>query len=149
MIKNILKYFLSGIAGLLIIILTVIVGLIIRYQITTGRETGGSDVSVKPGEMGQWVDPFIGTGGFPPYTSADDIPGVTLPFGMVKLSPDTRYFLNLDPRNTEIVSTAGYYYGDNRIIGFSHTRMTGTGASEGGTLPCYSGYRRKPNEGLP
>jgi len=30
------------------------------------------------------------------------------------------------------VSTAGYYFDENRIMGFSHARMTGTGASEDG-----------------
>ena len=86
----------------------------------------------KPGEFGQYVNPFIGTGGFPPYTSADDIPGATLPFGMVRLSPDTKYFLASRHAKSKTMSTAGYYYRDRKIIGFSHTRMIGTGASEGG-----------------
>jgi predicted alpha-1,2-mannosidase len=131
-IRKTLKYFLAALTALLTIFFLVILVFFVRYKITTGRETGGLVVTTKPGEFGQWVDPFIGTGGFPPYTSADDIPGVTLPFGMVKLSPDTRYFLNFDRRDPEIISTAGYYYGDSRLMGFSHTRMTGTGAAEGG-----------------
>jgi putative alpha-1,2-mannosidase len=131
-IKKFFKYLLSGISALLVISLVVISVFFIRYKINVGKETGLLKVIAKPGKTGQWVDPFIGTGGFPPYTSADDVPGVTLPFGMVKLSPDTKYFLDLNPDGTRIVSTAGYYYGDNRIIGFSHTRMTGTGAFEGG-----------------
>jgi putative alpha-1,2-mannosidase len=131
-IRKTLKYFLAGISALLTVLILVIIAFSIRYKITTGRETGGLAISAKPGESGQWVDPFIGTGGFPPYTSGDDIPGVSLPFGMVKLSPDTKYYLNSDRRKPEIVSTAGYYYGDSRLIGFSHTRMTGTGAAEGG-----------------
>ena len=35
-----------------------------------------------PGEYGQWVDPFIGTGGLP-WVCAMLFPGATTPFGMV------------------------------------------------------------------
>ncbi len=30
------------------------------------------------------------------------------------------------------LNTSGYFYGDNKIIGFSHTRLVGTGATDGG-----------------
>jgi predicted alpha-1,2-mannosidase len=78
----------------------------------------------KPGELGRWVDPFIGTGGLP-WTSAMLFPGATAPFGMVRLSPDTTF-----PGGVNVVKcgTAGYYYGLNHIWGFSHTRLSGTGA---------------------
>jgi len=130
--KKVLKYLLFGILSLLMIIALVIFGLWYRYQRTVGVKQGQMVVSAKPGEFGRWVNPFIGTGGFPTYTSADDIPGVTVPFGMVRLSPDTQFFL--DPLWAEggVISTAGYYYGDHKIMGFSHTRMIGTGAFEGG-----------------
>lgn len=72
MIKKTLKYFLAGITALLIIIILVILAFSIRYKINTGKETGVLVVTAKPGETGRWVNPFIGTGGFPPYTSADD-----------------------------------------------------------------------------
>ena len=130
--KKVLKYLLFGILSLLVIILLVIFGFWFGYQRTVGVKLGQMVVSAKPGEFGRWVNPFIGTGGFPTYTSADDIPGVTVPFGMVRLSPDTQFFL--DPLWAEggVISTAGYYYGDHKIMGFSHTRMIGTGAFEGG-----------------
>jgi predicted alpha-1,2-mannosidase len=131
-IKKLLKYFLSVISALLVISLLVISVLFIRYKIIAGKEPGLLKVATMPGDLGKFVDPFIGTGGFPPYTSADDIPGATLPFGMVRLSPDTKYSLDPHRRSSSTISTAGYYYGDNKIIGFSHTRMIGTGASEGG-----------------
>ena len=130
--KKVLKYLLFGILSLLLIISLVIFGIWFGYQQTVSVKQGEMEVSAKPGEYGRWVNPFIGTGGFPTYTSAKDIPGVTVPFGMVRLSPDTQFFL--DPLWAEggSISTAGYYYGDHKIMGFSHTRMIGTGAYEGG-----------------
>jgi putative alpha-1,2-mannosidase len=44
----------------------------------------------------------------------------------------TKYFPCSYQGEGNTVSTAGYYYGDNRLIGFSHTRLIGTGASDGG-----------------
>ena len=130
--KKVLKFLLITILSILLVISLVIFGICFRYQRTVGVKQGQMEVSAKPGEFGRWVNPFIGTGGFPTYTSADDIPGVTVPFGMVRLSPDTQFFL--DPLWAEggVISTAGYYYGDHKIMGFSHTRMIGTGAFEGG-----------------
>jgi predicted alpha-1,2-mannosidase len=131
-IKLIIRYFLYGILFLLLFSLLVVFGTFIRYKSTVGAKQGQLNVSARPGEMGQLVNPFIGTGGFPWYTSADNIPGATLPFGMVRLSPDTKYFLGSWFNEEKTISTAGYYYGDKKIIGFSHTRLTGTGAFEGG-----------------
>jgi len=130
--RKILKYLLYTILAVLIIFALIIFGIAITYQQAAGVKTGQMAVSVKPGELGKLVDPFIGTGGFPSYTSGDDIPGATLPFGMVRLSPDTEFFLGADFFDENTVSTAGYYYGDHKIMGFSHTRMIGTGAYEGG-----------------
>ncbi len=73
------------------------------------------------------VDPFIGTGGVP-WTCAYNFPGVSLPFGMMRLSPETSSMLI----NEKALNTSGYFYGDNKIIGFSHTRLVGTGATDGG-----------------
>lgn len=130
--KKTLRYLLYGIFSLLIIIVVVICSLYIIYQHTVAVKQGQMSVSAKPGEIGKLVNLFIGTGGFPTYTSADDIPGVTLPFGMVRLSPDTKFFLGSLFGKEKTVSTAGYYYGDHKLMGFSHTRMIGTGAYEGG-----------------
>jgi predicted alpha-1,2-mannosidase len=33
---------------------------------------------------------------------------------------------------TGALNTSGYYYGDDQILGFSHTRLNGTGATDGG-----------------
>ena len=134
---RILKYLLFAFLSLLLLALSIISAIYIHYQITVQRETGKMEVAVKPGEIGQFVNPFIGTGGFPSYTSGDDIPGPTMPFGMVRLSPDTRFFLGENFFDESTVSTAGYYYADNHIMGFSHTRLIGTGAYEGGHFRVY------------
>ncbi len=82
----------------------------------------------KPGVYGKWVDPFIGTGGIP-WASAMLFPGPTAPFGMVRLSPDTSFPAGFNPVK---LGTAGYYYGHRNILGFSHTRLSGTGATDMG-----------------
>lgn len=82
----------------------------------------------KPGEYGQWVDPFIGTGGLP-WACAMLFPGATAPFGMVRLSPDTTFPGGINPFTC---GTAGYWYGHNYLWGFSHTRLSGTGATDMG-----------------
>jgi len=69
----------------------------------------------------QYVDPFIGTGGH-----GHTYPGATVPFGMVQLSPDTR-LKGWD-------GCSGYHYSDTKIYGFSHTHLSGTGASDYGDV---------------
>lgn len=72
------------------------------------------------------VNPFIGTGGNA-YVCAHNTPGATTPFGLIRLSPDT-----ISASGKTAINTSGYYYKDPRIIGFSHTRLCGTGAIDGG-----------------
>jgi predicted alpha-1,2-mannosidase len=130
--RLLLKLLMYVVVLFIIVVISVMIGYMIRYRITVGAIPNRMAVSIKPGLYGQFVDPFIGTGGFPTYTSGDDIPGATVPFGMVRLSPDTEFFMGADFFDENTVSTAGYYYGDHKIMGFSHTRMIGTGAYEGG-----------------
>jgi predicted alpha-1,2-mannosidase len=68
-----------------------------------------------------FVNPFIGTGGH-----GHTFPGATTPFGMVQLSPDT------DNKNWDWCS--GYHYSDSSVMGFSHTHLSGTGASDLGDV---------------
>lgn len=65
----------------------------------------------------EFVNPFIGTGGH-----GHTFPGATRPFGMVQLSPDTR----LEGWD----GCSGYHYDDQRIYGFSHTHLSGTGVAD-------------------
>lgn len=75
-------------------------------------------VAAQTRDFTRWVNPFIGTGGH-----GHTFPGVTLPFGMVQLSPDTR----LDNWD----GSSGYHYSDDIIYGFSHTHLSGTGIPDG------------------
>lgn len=73
-----------------------------------------------------YVNPFIGTSG-----TGHTYPGVSLPFGMVQLSPDTQV------KNWSACS--GYQYNDKTLLGFSHTHMSGTGGADLADvlfLPC-------------
>jgi predicted alpha-1,2-mannosidase len=67
------------------------------------------------------VDPFIGTGGH-----GHTYPGASVPFGMVQLSPDTRL--------TGWDGCSAYHYSDGVVFGFSHTHLSGTGASDYGDI---------------
>ena len=125
--------------AIIFVVFLVIAGVIVRYQITVGAKPGLTDIEIQPGELGKWVDPFIGTGGFPTYVSGATIPGATLPFGMVRLSPDTQFFLNGLVPGKKTVNTGGYYYGDRKMMGFSHTRLIGTGAWDGGQFRVVPG----------
>ena len=78
------------------------------------------------GEYTQYVDPFIGTGGTP-WTAGMLSPAATVPFGMVRLGPDTSFIGGAYIVKT---NTSGYYYEHAHIKGFSHSRLSGTGAED-------------------
>ncbi|HWX66921.1 MAG TPA: GH92 family glycosyl hydrolase [Rhodanobacter sp.] len=84
----------------------------------TGR-SGGSGIAAKTLAHGvsRYVDVFIGTGGH-----GHTYPGASLPYGMVQLSPDTN--------DAGWDASSGYHQGDGSIMGFSHTHLSGTGASD-------------------
>src|SRR5579864_1556521 len=91
----------------------------------------------------KFVKIAIGTGGH-----GHTYPGATVPFGMVQLSPDTY--------NDGWDWCSGYHYSDSSIMGFSHTHLSGTGASDmldfllmPGTGPTklVPGARQNPGEG--
>jgi predicted alpha-1,2-mannosidase len=67
--------------------------------------------------VSRYVDVFVGTGGH-----GHTFPGATVPWGMVQLSPDTNDF-GWD-------ACSGYHEADGSIMGFSHTHLSGTGASD-------------------
>src|ERR1700682_3796895 len=94
-------------------------------------------------DMTKYVKIAIGTGGH-----GHTYPGATVPFGMVQLSPDTY--------NEGWDWCSGYHYSDSSIMGFSHTHLSGTGASDmldfllmPGTGPAKTvpGLRQNPGEG--
>ncbi|HET8553704.1 MAG TPA: GH92 family glycosyl hydrolase, partial [Rhodanobacteraceae bacterium] len=77
----------------------------------------GSGAGDAAGELSRHVDVFIGTGGH-----GHTFPGATLPFGMVQVGPDTN--------NSTWDGCSGYHQRDGSIMGFSHTHLSGTGASD-------------------
>ncbi len=81
---------------------------------------------VETGEYTQYVDPFIGTGGTP-WTAGMLSPAATVPFGSVRLGPDTSF---LGGAYIVKTNTSGYYYEHAHIKGFSHSRLSGTGAED-------------------
>ena len=68
-------------------------------------------------ELVDLVNPFIGTKG-----DGNTFPGVSMPFGMVQVSPDTGHY-------------AGYRWDDNKIRGFSVTHVSGVGCGLAGDQP--------------
>ena len=79
--------------------------------------------TLQAGEITKYVNPFIGTGTIDGGLSGNNYPGATSPFGMIQLSPDTSEAPNWG-------DASGYDYNRNTIFGFSHTRLSGTGASD-------------------
>ncbi|ADV82120.1 GH92 family glycosyl hydrolase [Terriglobus saanensis] len=95
------------------------------------------------GDVTKWVNLAIGTGGH-----GHTFPGATVPFGAVQLSPDTY--------NEGWDWCSGYYTTDTSIMGFSHTHLSGTGASDlldillvprVGDVKLVPGSRENPEEG--
>lgn len=80
------------------------------------------------GDYTQYVDPFIGTGGTP-WACGMLSPAATVPFGAVRLGPDTSFVGGAYIVKT---NTSGYYYEHRHIKGFSHSRLSGTGAEDYG-----------------
>lgn len=78
---------------------------------------------IKMADYTKYVDPFIGTGSVDSLSlSGSNFPGAVLPFGMVQLGPDT----DDEPEDP----CSGYDYADDRIMGFSHTHLSGTGVAD-------------------
>ena len=81
---------------------------------------------VEAGEYSQYVDSYIGTGGLP-WTCGMLSTAASVPFGLVRLGADTSFIGGAYILKT---NTSGYYYEQGHIEGFSHSRLSGTGAEE-------------------
>ena len=91
----------------------------------------------------QFVDPFIGTGGF-----GHTFPGACAPFGMVQPSPVTGY--------GEWKYCSEYQYDDSEILGFTQNHLNGTGCPDLGNVMImpvagelvreWNGYRSSYNK---
>jgi predicted alpha-1,2-mannosidase len=79
--------------------------------------------SISARELIDYVNPFIGTEGSVPgtaYNGGNTFPGAVVPFGSVKIGPDTTSF------NSSIGQNAGYTP-DGNVTAFSLTHVSGTG----------------------
>jgi len=126
--------------------LAVLLGLVsvfLYHHALVSREPGGLPVPVGPGDLGAEVNVFSGTGGIV-YICPYDTPAACRPFGMVRLAPDTASILLDMPA----LNGSGYYYGDNKIIGFSHTRLVGADAQEGGHFRIFPTTMTMPLPGM-
>ena len=81
---------------------------------------------VETGAYTQYVDPYIGTGG-KPWTCGMLSTAASVPFGLVRLGADTSFIGGAYILKT---NTSGYYYDHAHIEGFSHSRLSGTGAED-------------------
>jgi predicted alpha-1,2-mannosidase len=94
-------------------------------------------------QLTSYVDPMIGTGGH-----GHVFLGANVPFGAVQLGPQN-IFKGWD-------WCSGYHYSDSLITGFSHTHLSGTGASDlgdvlimpyTGPLKTDKGQQQVPHQG--
>jgi predicted alpha-1,2-mannosidase len=106
---------------------------------TIGTDTGDSTTSEElPPPTGtpaaaplvQWVDPFIGTGG-KGYGTGSAFPGPQVPFGLARPGPDTALPGGLA---LSFAHCSGYSFEDTVVMGFSQTRMHGTGIVDYGAV---------------
>ena len=75
----------------------------------------------KTANVTEYALPMVGTA-----PTGHAYPGATVPFGLVQLSPDTR--------DGSWEGCSGYTTLDHSILGFSHTHLSGTGASDLGDV---------------
>lgn len=84
-------------------------------------------------QLHKYVNPLIGTS-----KMGHVYPGATVPFGMVQLSPQTKFvtMFQQDGNYNKLTYDycAGYQYTDSNLIGFAHTNFSGTGHSDLGDL---------------
>ncbi|MBR6784993.1 MAG: hypothetical protein IKM25_01940, partial [Clostridia bacterium] len=124
-------------------IIRIFVAFILSFETLFAGIFGGVNLQkiempeIPEGEYGQYVDPFIGTGGTP-WTCGMLSPAATVPFGSVRLGPDTCFAGGAYIVKT---NTSGYYYEHGHIKGFSHSRLSGTGSED------YSNFRITPSVG--
>ena len=125
--KRLLKFALWSSASIIVLVAAIVGALVWKHRSIVGATPGQLQTTVKPGELGRWVNPFIGTGGYP-WMCGNNFPGAMVPLGMVRLGPETVFWLG----HKRALNTSGYFYGDDQLLGFSHTRLNGTGATDGG-----------------
>ncbi|MBQ6019881.1 MAG: GH92 family glycosyl hydrolase [Clostridia bacterium] len=114
-------------------ILRFCLSLIIAFELLFASLFAGGSVSVdlpEPAAEGsaKYVNAFVGTGGIP-WMCGMLSPAAQVPFGAVRLGPDTCAVGGIAKVKT---NTSGYYYEHRHIRGFSLSRLSGTGARDYG-----------------
>lgn len=124
-------------------ILRMIISIFLSVEMIFSCLFGGYKIKQKMpekyvGPHTQYVNEFIGTGGIP-WACAMLSPAACAPFGCVRVGPDTCAVGGTAKIKT---NTSGYYYEHRHLLGFSQSRLSGTGARDYGVfriLPCLKG----------
>jgi putative alpha-1,2-mannosidase len=82
-------------------------------------------------DLTRFVNPLIGTDG-----TGHTFPGPSMPFGLVQPGPDNF--------NSGWSHTSGYQYQDTLLMGFSQTRLNGTGINELGDVLLMPSVKNSP-----
>ena len=80
-----------------------------------------------------YVNPFIGTGG-KGFGAGSHNPGAQVPFGILRVGPDTVETIANRPVILPFQHYGGYSYYDNTIVAFSHTHLVGAGVGDLGNF---------------
>ncbi len=114
-------------------VLRIFISLLLSVNLLVSTLAGGAQLTVtmpqtEAGDCGQYVNAFTGTGGYP-WMCGMLSPAAAAPFGCVRLGPDTSAVGGVAVIKT---NTSGYYYEHRHILGFSMSRLSGTGARDYG-----------------
>ena len=83
--------------------------------------------------MSSWVNPLLGSGGLG-FGAGSHNPGAQVPFGILRLGPDTVQRVGNATVDLPFEHYGGYSYGDNTIVAFSHTHLVGAGVGDLGNF---------------
>ena len=81
--KRLLKLAVGLVLVVLVLVAAFVGALLYKHNRIVGAKPGQLQTKVQPGELGRWVNPFIGTGGWP-WVCGHNFPGAMMPFGMVQ-----------------------------------------------------------------
>lgn len=126
---NMLRVFISAFLALEMTVTGLFSGITVRKEYDMPE--------IETGEYSQYVNPFIGTGGLP-WTCGMVSTAASVPYGLVRLGADTSFIGGAYIVKT---NTSGYFYEHGHIEGFSHSRLSGTGAED------YEMFRVTPTVG--
>src|SRR5690349_13967086 len=103
--------------------------LFVSALVACGGDDGPEPIAPEVTDPISYVDPRIGTGGLG-FAHGSCFVGAAAPHGLVKVGPDTN-----GPFGTvNFLHYSGYFAEDDKIRGFSHVHLHGTGATDYGVL---------------